>query len=522
MRCITCPANSTCTSTNFECAVGFETSADSRSCLQCPHGKFRSVVHEKCVDCPLNSLCNSTSFVCISGYQLTSSREGCTKILTGDQGNTLIGDQMNKTPKNESCPVGYYLSNSVGTCVMCPAGYERKVIDTECIRCLKGYFKKPGSVSCQSCPQNSASCSESDFTCRQGWTKDTTSMTCESQEQYSVNESTFPVKEIIFIIVGATLLVVLMIIYFAQKTRQERTEFGFETPKNDRSTDALNQNQSTISLDTTVLKTTILATQTTTKTFGTTSTKAGALADQGLYIPGFLFVQEGVDFTHGRNLARGGTGYVNLGTAVSSQLTKYGEPVIIKELYKMRNEADKDSFHQEVAIMYMCRDHLNIAKILGYSEDPHCIIIKYYENASLEHWIISPVKIKTKDILVRFASDVSNGLRFMHEHGLAHCDMKPSNILLDIDEQGFPFCVLSDFGLARPVGREALKVLQFKATEINGASVAYASPETLKRFRFGGIFDVTFNSQRADVYSVGVIVFRLACRIIPWIAETSK
>ncbi len=128
-------------------------------------------------------------------------------------------------------------------------------------------------------------------------------------------------------------------------------------------------------------------------TNNTTMMTVGAeTVHQGLALPGFLEVKAGAHFRLRKEIARGGMGSVWLGDGFKSELTIYGTKIIVKQNLTMQmSEREKAIFQQEVSIMHYLRTSKNIAKILGYSENPHCIIMKYYPTGSLESWLNNSV-----------------------------------------------------------------------------------------------------------------------------------
>jgi outer membrane protein assembly factor BamB len=96
---------------------------------------------------------------------------------------------------------------------------------------------------------------------------------------------------------------------------------------------------------------------------------------------------------------------------------------------------------------------------------------------------------------MRIAEQLIEVLRYIHERGLVHGDLKPSNILLR--EKGSLELKLCDFGIARILGRN------FSTLSMRGAfgTPIYSAPEVIRGER-----DV---DQRADIYSVGVILYRV-------------
>lgn len=53
-----------------------------------------------------------------------------------------------------------------------------------------------------------------------------------------------------------------------------------------------------------------------------------------------------------------------------------------------------------------------------------------------------------KELAVRFMQDIGKGLTYLHERDIIHCDLSPSNILIDKDGT----MLISDFGCAQKKG----------------------------------------------------------------------
>ncbi len=196
--------------------------------------------------------------------------------------------------------------------------------------------------------------------------------------------------------------------------------------------------------------------------------------------------------------------------ASTPQLRKYGDTVVVKQLKnKIMTERDMRVFYQEVALMEYFKENTNIAKVLGYCDDPcFCIIMKYYHRGSLGTWL-SYIDKKLKVHILAFGHDIASGILQMHRKGVVHLDLKPDNVLLDLDSSNRPFCVLSDFGISQVINDDILKVKQFQLAEIKGLSMAYAAPERIHYFRkrIREVEKQTIFSW--DVYSFGILLYEV-------------
>lgn len=130
--------------------------------------------------------------------------------------------------------------------------------------------------------------------------------------------------------------------------------------------------------------------------------------------------------------------------------------------------------------------------------------------------------------------DVATGIRDIHDAGFVHNDIKPANVLLE-DDSGKITALISDFGISKVVNEQVILVSGFSVSKMDGASVAYAAPEVLRRMLnqpHEDDFNVSSSASRSessnnnteiikscDVYSYAMVMYEVLTKSPPWPSE---
>ncbi|CAN6560492.1 unnamed protein product [Malus baccata var. baccata] len=184
-------------------------------------------------------------------------------------------------------------------------------------------------------------------------------------------------------------------------------------------------------------------------------------------------------------LGTGGFGSVYRGTLSD------GIDIAVK-VFNLQQEGAFKSFDKECEMLSNIR-HRNLIKIISCCDelDFKALILQLMPNGSLENWLYSPNRYMTILQRLDIMKDVALALEYLH-HGysipIVHCDVKPSNILLDDDMVAH----VADFGIARLIGGG-----DSMTETMTLATVGYMAPE------FGMEGSV---STRGDVYSFGIVL----------------
>ncbi|XP_027152384.1 probable LRR receptor-like serine/threonine-protein kinase At3g47570 [Coffea eugenioides] len=160
------------------------------------------------------------------------------------------------------------------------------------------------------------------------------------------------------------------------------------------------------------------------------------------------------------------------------------------KVFDLQLEGAFKSFDRECEVL-SCLRHRNLTRVITAccSLDFKALVLEYMPNGSLEKWL--HVNHHVLSIMQRLdiMIDVASGLEYLHygySTPIVHCDLKPSNILLDQDMVGH----VCDFGIAKLLG-DGESVVQTKTL----ATFGYIAPE----YGLEGLV-----STSCDVYSFGI------------------
>ncbi len=159
-------------------------------------------------------------------------------------------------------------------------------------------------------------------------------------------------------------------------------------------------------------------------------------------------------------------------------------------------------FDREVGIIASL-EHIHILPIYdyGHAEGYSYLVMRYLTGGSLNKRLKqAPIDLSYVERLI---AQIASALDYAHEHGVVHRDLKPHNILLDMQGNAF----LADFGIARLV-KDTHSLTQ---TGTAVGTPSYMSPEQWQG-------DPT--DPRTDVYALGVMLFELLTGQLPFEAES--
>ncbi|MHC4410747.1 MAG: serine/threonine protein kinase, partial [Planctomycetota bacterium] len=148
--------------------------------------------------------------------------------------------------------------------------------------------------------------------------------------------------------------------------------------------------------------------------------------------------------------------------------------------------------------------HPNVVRTLGFGSTDiegvvqHYLVMEYVEGNTLRS-LLQELGNAPENLCRHIGLDICRALEAIHAHGVVHRDLKPENVLVTPDHA----IKVMDLGVAQL----ADAALQLSQTGAFLGSVLYAAPEQ---------FADAPTDHRADLYSLGLMLYELASGHHPW------
>ncbi len=151
-------------------------------------------------------------------------------------------------------------------------------------------------------------------------------------------------------------------------------------------------------------------------------------------------------------------------------------------------------------------EHPHIVPLYDYWREPDSayLVMRWFPRGNLQDSIVND--IWTLKVIQQLLDQIAAALASAHRQGVVHQNIKPTNILLDEDQNAY----LADFGIAR--GKAVLDDL-YQGDALRASNLAFISPEQIRGEPV---------TPQTDIYSLGLVLFQLLTGKQPFLNEQNE
>jgi serine/threonine-protein kinase len=212
-----------------------------------------------------------------------------------------------------------------------------------------------------------------------------------------------------------------------------------------------------------------------------------------------------------RYLLEGRIGSGGMGTVYRARNTRIDRQVAIKFLHPAlaANAVLVARFLREARAANAV-DHPNVVRVLDVGKDQHglpFLVQELLEGEDLEAYLRRAGHLLEPRPALQLVMPIIDALEAAHLNGVVHRDIKPENIFLHVS-RGAVFPKLLDFGVSRMV---------VVGTNITGDGTSLGTPAYMPPEQ---VYDARKAGTHADIWALGVILFRLFSGKLPFNGDT--
>lgn len=204
-------------------------------------------------------------------------------------------------------------------------------------------------------------------------------------------------------------------------------------------------------------------------------------------------------------LGGGGMGFVYAARDLRFDRQDNDAGLVAIKFMRTGGASSQDGFRREAHLMRQFR-HANFVEVYDYgvtAAQLSWLVMEYLPGSSVEQLLQRHKNKLPPEMVIKFIKEVCPALQSAHSKNLVHRDLKPANIMLAFEDTPDACFKILDFGLSTRTDASDSLV---NRTMNTAGTPAYMAPEQIKGEPI---------TARADIYSLGIILFRLLTGHMP-------
>ncbi|KAF9444926.1 kinase-like protein [Macrolepiota fuliginosa MF-IS2] len=162
------------------------------------------------------------------------------------------------------------------------------------------------------------------------------------------------------------------------------------------------------------------------------------------------------------------------------------------------------------AVVWSQLQHANILPFYGIyrlehpSHDRICLVSPWMTNGNIDEFLADEPNADR----VALATDIANGLKYLHANNVVHGDLKGANVLVNSSKKA----CLADFGLSTIRDPEVLALTTTNSSTSCGGTIRWMAPELLNPPET----DEPLNTKESDIYAFAGVSYEIFTGHIPF------
>jgi serine/threonine protein kinase len=196
-------------------------------------------------------------------------------------------------------------------------------------------------------------------------------------------------------------------------------------------------------------------------------------------------------------LGKGGFGK----TFLAEDSLKFDARCVVKHFIYERlenNQEARELFREEAKILLNLENYSQTPNLFAYIHEKDCLVQEFIQGQTLEAEFEEQGTFSEQKILELLA-EMLPVLKFVHEQGIIHKDIKPSNV---IRKESNSKLVLLDFGISK-------RLNETSPIHINNLNIAMNEPYSFPSGTIGFQAPDSHSSPSSDLYSLGATCIQL-------------